>query len=309
MNTNTTSQNRWLHTYATFLAGATFLLIIAGALVTSNDAGLSVPDWPTSFGTFHMPRMVGGVLYEHGHRMIAATVGLLTVILAVWVWLKDPRRWVRWVSGAAVLAVIAQGVLGGITVLFYLPVAISVGHATLAQSFFCTTVSLALFTRADWRWDGTKMEDLSAPSLRQLSVVTSAAILLQLVLGAAFRHNGIGIVPHIVVAMVVTLLVAWTAMRVFTKLSSERRLVRWAATLAGLLIVQLFLGIGAYMMKLAAQNAPQPLPPVVNITTAHVAVGALVLATSVVLALHVFRFVASPGRVPALGEASQKAAA
>jgi len=305
----TIQQNRWLHAYATILAGATFLLIIAGALVTSNDAGLSVPDWPTSFGTFRMPRMVGGVLYEHGHRMIAATVGLLTVILAVWVWLKEPRRWVRWVSGAAVLAVIAQGVLGGITVLFYLPVAISVGHATLAQSFFCTTVSLALFTRVDWRWDETKIEDLSAPSLRQLSVMTSAAILLQLVLGAAFRHNGIGIVPHIVVAMVVTLLVTWAAMRVFTKFRSERRLARLAATLVGLLVAQLFLGVGAYMMKLAARNAPQPLPPVVNVTTAHVAVGALVLATSVVLALHVFRFVASPGRVPALGEASQKAAA
>ena len=309
MKTDKTPQNRWLNTYATFLACATFLLIIAGALVTSNDAGLSVPDWPTSFGTFRMPRMVGGVLYEHGHRMIAATVGLLTVILAVWTWLREPRRWVRWVSGAAVLAVIAQGVLGGITVLFYLPVAISVGHATLAQSFFCTTVSLALFTRADWRWNEAKMEDLSAPSLRQLSVMTSAVILLQLVLGAAFRHNGIGIIPHIVVAMVVTLLVTWTAMRVFTKFSSERRLVQLAATLVGLLVVQLFLGIGAYMMKLAARNAPQPLPPVVNITTAHVAVGALVLATSVVLTLHVFRFVASPSSAPSFGEASQKAAA
>lgn len=292
-----------------FLAGATFLLIIAGALVTSNDAGLSVPDWPTSFGTFRMPRMVGGVLYEHGHRMIAATVGLLTVILAVWVWLKEPRRWVRWVSGIAVLAVIAQGVLGGITVLFYLPVAISVGHATLAQSFFCTMVSLAFFTRTDWRWDETKTEELSAPSLRQLSAATSAAILLQLVLGAAFRHNGIGIVPHIVVAMVVTLLVTWTVARVFTKFSAERRLVRWAATLVGLLVVQLFLGIGAYVMKLEARNAPQPLPPVVNVTTAHVAVGALVLATSVVLALHVFRRVASPRRALSLRDASEKVAA
>ena len=309
MKTIQTSQNRWLHAYATCLACATFLLIIAGALVTSNDAGLSVPDWPTSFGTFRMPRMVGGVLYEHGHRMIAATVGLLTVILAVWVWLKEPRRWVRWVSGAAVLAVIAQGVLGGITVLFYLPVVVSVGHATLAQSFFSTTVSLAFFSRADWRWDEGKIEDLSAPSLRQLSVMTSAAILLQLVLGAAFRHNGIGVVPHIVVALAVTLLVTWTVTRVFTKFSSQRRLVRLARALAGLLAVQLFLGIGAYLMKLAARNAPQPLPPVVNVTTAHVAVGALVLATSVVLALHVFRFVATPRRAPSLREASQKAAA
>jgi cytochrome c oxidase assembly protein subunit 15 len=305
---STQKNNSWLHAYAVFLACATFLLIVAGALVTSNDAGLSVPDWPTSFGTFRMPRMVGGVLYEHGHRMIAATVGLMTVILAVWMWLKEPRRWLRWVSGIAVLAVIAQGVLGGITVLFYLPVVVSVGHATLAQSVFCATVSLSLFARPDWRWDEAKMEDLSAPSLRQLSVVTSAAILLQLVLGAAFRHNGIGIVPHIVVALVVTLLVTWTAMRVFTKFSSERRLVRSAGALVGLLLVQLFLGVGAYMMKIAAQNAPQPLPPVVNVTTAHVAVGALVLAASVVLALQVFRLVASPCRAPALGEASEKAA-
>ena len=125
--------NPWLHAYAVFVAFATLLPIIAGALVTSNDAGLSVPDWPTSFGSFRMPRMVGGVLYEHGHRMIAATVGLLTLILALWVWWKEPRRWARWLALAAVLAVVAQGVLGGITVLFYLPVAISAGHATLAQ--------------------------------------------------------------------------------------------------------------------------------------------------------------------------------
>ncbi len=256
-----------------------------------------------------MPRMVGGVLYEHGHRMIAATVGLLTVILAIWVWLKEPRRWVRWVSAAAVLAVIAQGVLGGITVLFYLPIAVSVGHATLAQSFFCTTVSLAFFTRADWNWDEPKFEDLSAPTLRHLSVMMSGAILLQLVLGAAFRHNGIGVVPHIVVAMVVTMLITWTVTRIFTKFSSERGLVRWAATLVGLLVVQLFLGLGAYMMKLAARNAPQPLPPVVNITTAHVAVGALVFATSVTLTLHIFRRIASPGNAPSFGEASQKATA
>ena len=305
METKENHYNAWLHGYATFIAGATFLLIIAGGLVTSNDAGLSVPDWPTSFGTFRMPRMVGGVLYEHGHRMIAATVGLLTVILAVWAWRREPRRWVRRLAGVAVLTVIAQGVLGGITVLFYLPVAVSVGHATLAQTFFCIMASLALFTARDWRWDEPRIEDLAAPSLRHLAVATPGAIYIQLILGAAFRHNGFGILPHIVVAMVVTLLVTWMATRIFSRFSTEKRLVRAMGLLLGLVIVQVFLGIGAYMMRLASRDAPQPLPPVVNVTTAHVAVGALVLASSVLLALQIFRRVAArqtsgaPGRLGA----------
>jgi cytochrome c oxidase assembly protein subunit 15 len=253
-----------------------------------------VPDWPTSFGTFRMPRMVGGVLYEHGHRMIAATVGLLTVILAVWAWRREPRRWVRRLAGVAVLTVIAQGVLGGITVLFYLPVVVSVGHATLAQTFFCIMVSLALFTARDWRWDDPKIEDLAAPSLRHLVVATTGGVYIQLILGAAFRHNGFGILPHIVVAMVVTLLVTWMATRIFSRFSTEKRLVRAMGLLLGLVIVQVFLGVGAYVMRLASRDAPQPLPPVVNVTTAHVAVGALVLAASVLLALQIFRGVVAP---------------
>src|SRR5262250_1992439 len=109
MNVRTQSQsfrpNKWLRRYAVFVAFATFLLIIAGALVTSNDAGLSVPDWPTSFGTFHMPLMVGGVKFEHGHRMIAGTVSILTAVLALWLWRSEPRRWVRRLGGFAVIAI------------------------------------------------------------------------------------------------------------------------------------------------------------------------------------------------------------
>jgi cytochrome c oxidase assembly protein subunit 15 len=285
--------NSWLHAYAIFVACGTFLLIIAGALVTSNDAGLSVPDWPTSFGTFRMPRMVGGVLYEHGHRMIAATVGLLTVIFALWAWRREPRRWVRWLAGIAVLTVIAQGVLGGITVLFYLPAAVSTGHAALAQTFFCILISLAMFTARDWRWDEPKFEDIGAPPLRHLAAATTAAIYIQLILGAAFRHKGLGILPHIVVATIVTLLVAWMASRIFSDYSSEKRLVRAVALLLGLVVVQVLLGVGAYVMLLDSRHAPQPLPPVVDVTTAHVAVGALVLAASVILTLQIFRRVAA----------------
>jgi cytochrome c oxidase assembly protein subunit 15 len=290
----TTKQyNPWLHRYAIFVAICTFLLIIAGALVTSNDAGLSVPDWPTSFGSFRMPRMVGGVMFEHGHRMIAGTVGILTIILALALWIKDSRRWVKWIAGAAVLAVLAQALLGGITVLFYLPVAISTSHATLGQIFFCLAASLAFFTRADWRWDEPKLEDASTPSLRHVTVATTGVILVQLVLGAVYRHSGMRIEPHVVGACVITMLVTWVVARIMMKFSQARALLRSALWLATLLMLQLSLGMGAYLAKTAGRNAPQPLPLAVNMTTAHVALGALVLVTSLYLTYQTHRFLAS----------------
>src|SRR5690242_10480891 len=143
-----------LHRFTKFLAGCTVLLVLAGSLVTSTDSGLSVPDWPTTYGwnmfTFPLSKMVGGIFYEHGHRLIASTVGFLTILLAVWLWRSEPRRWVRWMGVTALGAVIAQGVLGGITVLFFLPAAISTAHAGLAEIFFALTVSIALVTSPGW---------------------------------------------------------------------------------------------------------------------------------------------------------------
>jgi len=282
----------WIHRYAIFVAVCTFLLIIAGALVTSNDAGLSVPDWPTSFGSFRMPRMVGGVKFEHGHRMIAGAVGILTIILALALWIKDSRRWVKWIGGAMVLAVLAQAALGGVTVLFHLPVAISASHATLAQIFFCLAASLAFFTRADWRWDEPKLEDASTPSLQQLTAATTGVILVQLILGAVYRHSGMGVEPHVVGACVVALLAAWVVTRIVMKFSGQPALLRPALSLVSLLMIQLCLGVGAYIMKMADRNAPQPLPPVVNMTTAHVAAGALVLVSSLYLTYQTHRYLA-----------------
>ena len=138
-----------LHRLAVLTAGTTFCLIIAGALVVGNGAGLAVPDWPLSFGTY-MPPMVGGVFYEHGHRLIAATVGLLTVALAVWLGRTEPRRWVRALGWIGVTAVLVQAILGGITVLYRLPTPVVVFHACLAQLFFCVTLSLAVFTGRSW---------------------------------------------------------------------------------------------------------------------------------------------------------------
>src|SRR3954462_8319830 len=130
--------NRGLHRFAVILACWTFLLIIAGALVTSNDAGLSVPDWPTSFGSLYkIPKLVGGVKFEHSHRMIAQGAGFLTIILAVWMWRAEKRRCLRILGMGARGAVIPRGVGGGLGFLFFLPPPISSAHAALAQTFFC----------------------------------------------------------------------------------------------------------------------------------------------------------------------------
>jgi len=143
-----------LHRFATLVAGCTVLLVLAGSLVTSTGSGLSVPDWPTSYGwnmfSFPPSQWGGGILYEHGHRLIASTVGFLTIILAAWLALRESRRWMKWLGAAALGAVIAQGVLGGLTVLFFLPAAISTAHAGLAEIFFCMTVAIALFTSPRW---------------------------------------------------------------------------------------------------------------------------------------------------------------
>jgi cytochrome c oxidase assembly protein subunit 15 len=281
----------WLHRYAMFVAFCTFLLIIAGALVTGNDAGLSVPDWPTSFGSFRMPRMVGGVKFEHGHRMIAGTVGILTILLALWVWRQDSRRWLRWLGLGAVMAVLAQALLGGITVLLYLPVAISTAHATLGQIFFCLNASLAFFTASDWHWDDAKREDASTPPLQLLTTLTTGVILLQLILGAVYRHSKDGTVSlHVAGAVVVTVLVGWVLATVLRRFAGQPGLLHPTLLLAGLVLAQLCLGMGSYFTKIATRGTPQPLPTVVDITTTHVAIGALLLVTSLYLTYQAHRY-------------------
>src|SRR3954470_16563607 len=227
--------NAALHRFTKLLAGLTFLLIAAGALVTSNDAGLAVPDWPTSFGSlWRIPHMVGGVRFEHGHRMLAELVGLLTTGLAAWSWRSDPRRWMKWLGVAALGTVIAQGILGGLTVLFFLPWWISTAHATLAQSFFCLVVSMALFTSRSWLdTEPANISDQGSPSLRTLSSLCVGSIFVQLMLGAAFRHSGIKLLPHLISAAVVTVLLIWTASRALTNHSLPTAVRRPANALLG----------------------------------------------------------------------------
>ncbi|HMF62241.1 MAG TPA: COX15/CtaA family protein, partial [Vicinamibacterales bacterium] len=175
----------WLHRYTKLVVLSTVLLIAAGGMVTSTGSGLSVPDWPTTYGwtmfSFPMDKWVGGIFYEHGHRLIASNVGFLTIILAIWTWRVEPRWWVRKLGFAALGAVILQGLLGGITVLLFLPAPISIGHAALAQLFFCITVSLALFTSAGWREGAPGADD---PALRRVAAATTVIIYVQILLGA-----------------------------------------------------------------------------------------------------------------------------
>jgi heme a synthase len=279
-----------LHRFSKLLAVLTFLLIAAGALVTSNDAGLAVPDWPTSFGSlWRMPHMVGGVKFEHGHRMLAELVGLLTIVLAIWTWRSDSRRWMKWLGVVALGTVIAQGVLGGLTVLFFLPWWISSAHATLAQSFFCIVVSMALFSSRGWLETApADFIERASPSLRTLALLCVISILVQLMLGAAFRHSGIKLLPHVISAAVVTALLIWTSSRALTNHSLPPAVRRPANALLGLLLVQLCLGLAAYLTRVQwGADAVQPQLAMVISTVSHVTVGALLLATSVVLAIEV----------------------
>lgn len=295
-----------MHRFAVLVACLTFVLIIAGALVTSNDAGLSVPDWPTSFGAFRIPRMVGGVKFEDGHRMIAGVVATLTVILAILIWAKDDRRWMKWLGGAAVLAVIVQAVLGGLGVLHYLETGLTVSHSLMAQVYFCIMVSLALFSSPRWRWDSGKKADSGRPGLRKVAVALSIIILIQISLGAIFRNevqdqlgkahytHTIGVVPHIVGAGVVLVVAVWLLISMLKVPGRDPALAVTTIGLLTLVVMQIFLGIGVYMMMVFSQAAPEPVTPVVISTVAHVAIGALIFTGSVVVAYLAFRFTARP---------------
>jgi cytochrome c oxidase assembly protein subunit 15 len=289
-----TRYHKGLHRFAILTSCVTLILIVAGALVTSNDAGLSVPDWPTTFGSIYkMPHMVGGVKYEHGHRMVAEFVGLLTIILAVWTWRAEKRRWLRWLGVAALGTVILQGILGGLTVLFFLPPAVSSAHAAVAQTFFCIAVSIAVFTGQRWIEEQPRCQpDQRRPSLFTLVLLSIFVLYVQLILGAMFRHQGLSWWPHVVHAGVVALVLSWTAIRAISVYPNVDAVRRPAIMMLGLMVTQLCLGFLAFITRVMwGKDAAQPELPMVISTVIHVAVGALLLATTVVLAIQVWRHV------------------
>jgi heme a synthase len=302
--------HRGLHRFAIALSCCIFVLILAGALVTSEDAGLSVPDWPTSFGSIYkIPPMVGGVKFEHTHRMIAEGVGLLTILFCVAAFRVDRRKWVGNLGLAAIGTVIAQGILGGLTVLMFLPWYISSAHAALGQTFFSIAVLLALYTGRDWTESTPeRFAEDGAPSTHALAILTVCVLYLQLFFGAAFRHSGMSILSHLVNAVLTSGIVAWTAIRVLSRYGQNAALRRPAAIMIALLLIQLGFGFAAYLTRIVwGKNAVQPLPSMVSTTVAHVAIGALLLATSFVLEEQVRRHLAKEPARAVEPSASRKA--
>lgn len=279
-----------------FLVSATLFLIVAGALVTSHDAGLAAPDWPLSYGQV-FPKMVGNLFWEHGHRLIATTVGMLTIVMGVWLWRSEPRRWVRRLGLAALITVVTQGLLGGATVLLQLPLAVSVAHACLAQIFFSLTVVIAIVTSPKWNRVRPTAEQTESTSLRYLSIFSFGAVFIQLLLGAVLRHSATWdqhlptglLLLHIGGAVAVALIIGSTVRNIVRRFPSNRDLMRPAIAVGGILAVQIGLGLAAYVTRLSSPYQPQPLNPMVGVTAAHVAVGALLLASTLFLTIRVFR--------------------
>jgi len=294
-----------LFLYALFVAAATAVLIFAGGMVTSTGSGLSVPDWPNTYGwfmwTFPLEKMVGGIFYEHTHRLIASTVGFLIVVLAVWMWRAEPRAWVRRLGYIALGAVVTQGILGGLTVLWYLPDAISIAHASLAEIVFCLTATIALVQSPGWMrayGDGPVDDRM----LRRIAATTTVFVYLQILIGATMRHTGAGLaIPdfpfafghvlppqwdpkiaihfaHRVGALIVACLILATTAHVFYHHRWRHELVWPSVILLCLLPLQITLG------ALTVLSGKQEI-----INSLHVVTGASVLVTSLMLTLRTFR--------------------
>jgi heme a synthase len=289
----------WPHRLAVVLACATFPLLFIGGLVTSKGAGLAVPDWPTTFGynmfLYPWSKMVGNIFYEHSHRLIASFVGLLTIALALTFWFKERRPWLRWLGVAALALVVVQGVIGGLRVVL-LEHILAIVHAAFAQAFFALTVSLAIFTSAQFA-EKPSQPIADGGRLRRLGAVTTGLIYVQSLFGAVLRHTGERLDAHLLFAALVALHIILLFMRIGKFHSDRPELVRPACMLALLLLLQLMLGMASYFGKFTTLWQPS-LDAVVLLTTTHLVAGALLLATSLLLTLRAYRLSISNERAP-----------
>ncbi len=269
--------NLGLHRFTVLVAVCTFLLVVAGSLVTSNDAALSVPDWPLSWGRL-VPPLEGGIRYEFAHRALAALVALLTITMAVWLERVEGRRWMRRLGWAAVVAVLVQAALGGAAVRLVTPKTVTIAHACLAQVCFGLVVAIIV---------GQALRLPTLPALSELAggrplgppapLVAAVALFGQTILGAMVRYGAAGVGFHIIGAVVATILVMWAGLRI--------PLRRPALLLLSLTFSQVFLGLGSYMARVVNAAMPQPMPLTIWFSVAHVAVGSLAFGAAVVLTM------------------------
>jgi len=283
------------HLLARILCVLTLCLLFVGAMVTSTNSGLSVPDWPTTFGqnmfAYPLSQMRGGVVYEHSHRLFASAIGMLTILLVVSLFIWESRRWVRNLSLIALLLVCAQGVLGGLTVKFKLPVSVASAHAGTAELFFCCIIWLMWATSPKWK----RKSDWQSNGFSTAAFILMALTFVQIIVGAVMRHSYAGLaiptfpraygewIPPFWTSGIVLnflhtrigplLFVPGCLIFAFVLLQSPRKIhLGW--TLLSVLTLQVALGI------LTVLSHKVPL-----IASIHLAVGALLLGTLLTIGL------------------------
>src|SRR5437667_1106546 len=289
----TSTYNSGVHRFSVFVVCWTVLLFVAGALVTSKDAALSVTDWPKSHGTWVPPlaMLQGGDLFEFSHRVVAGGLGLLTIALAGLLSVKETRSWLRWLAWTAVLGVAVQAILGGQVVIRLLHYWLPVIHACFAQIVFGAVVGIAVFTSKWWVSDQPQLEDSGSPSIHFLATLNAAVVYLQVILGAGFRHKEIPIWPHMAGALLVLGVVIWTAAALRKRFGQSVELSRARVMLHTIFGTQFLLGLAAYWSRLTTADAPQPMPVMITLTVIHTVVGALLFAFSVLIVLACYRLV------------------
>jgi len=288
-----------IHKFAVFTVCWTILLFVAGALVTSNDAALSVIDWPKSHGSWVPPlsSLQGGDFYEFSHRFVAGGLGIFTLLLAVLLVLRERRVWLRWLGVIAVLGVVVQAILGGQVVMQLLHYWLPVIHACFAQIVFAAVLAIAVFTSKWWVSERPQLEDKGSPSIHFVATLNAVVVYLQVILGAGFRHKDIPIWPHAAGALVVLGTVTWTAVALRRRLGASRELGVARILLHAIFGIQFLLGLLAYWSRLTTAEAPQPMPVMVWLTVIHTVVGAILFAFSVLVVLMCYRLVPRGGEV------------
>jgi len=268
-----------------------FLLLISGALVTSNGASLAILDWPRSHGTWILSHLSGGEVYQYPHRVIAAVLGVLTLLLAALLWAKEERNWVRWLGVLALCCVVAQAILGGEVVLQFLHYWLPVWHAIFAQIMFGAILTVAVVTSKWWISERTELEDRGSPSIQALAWLNALVIFAQSFLGAGFRHNDVPFWPHTAGALAVLVTVVWTAVTLRKRFAASRELTKMRMWLHSVFGAQFLLGFGAYWAHVKNADTIEPLRSAVILTVTHAAIGALLFAVALVTVLLTYRLV------------------
>jgi cytochrome c oxidase assembly protein subunit 15 len=292
----------WTSVFARVDVVGTLWLILVGGLVTSNQAGLAVVDWPNSFGykmfLYPLSRMTGGVYFEHAHRLAGSLVGLTTLVLAIHTQVAERRRWVRHLAWCAFTVVVAQGILGGLRVTGHFTLSsaqtdpnesLALVHAVVAQAFLALLVTLSVVTSRAWKQAGAVDEASAGVTDRHLIVTLLALLVVQLVLGTFLRHTGRAVMAHVFMATLVLFVALTVGLRARYYHHDRPKLPQLGTALVILVVLQIALGLAALTAwGLHPEGTVRPAWDAI-VRTAHQVTGAVIVATAVSLAIWTFR--------------------